>query len=363
MIFNNKLKQQIAELEQTLAEQRKAHQQEKAELQQKLAERYRVIDELEQQAGEEHGLISIQLQGGSMLSTVREGLAQSASSLLEEKESLRELDDIFSQTRQALGRLNTRADHINSHAENSITVATVLDQTANGISQLVSTIQEISEQTNLLALNAAIEAARAGDAGRGFAVVADEVRNLASKAHEASEKIERLVGQVISQTGEIKGMVAENQQSAEDVSSSSTQIDGVVEQVLSRSNQMQRVISIAATASFLNTVKLDHAVWKNQVYSYIEHKQFDAEVNSHSECRLGQWYYFGAGASQFAQLPGYKNIEVPHQRVHEAGAAALQAAKTGNDAEMLAQLSVMESESVSVVTHIDALFEAFRSRL
>ncbi len=64
-----------------------------------------------------------------------------------------------------------------------------LDDKANSITTIISSIQAIAEQTNLLALNAAIESARAGENGRGFAVVADEVRKLAYRTQEATAEI------------------------------------------------------------------------------------------------------------------------------------------------------------------------------
>ncbi|MCM2129124.1 methyl-accepting chemotaxis protein PctA, partial [Pseudomonas aeruginosa] len=93
---------------------------------------------------------------------------------------------VVEQTIRAMNELSEKisASCANIEALNSRTV---------NIGQILEVIKGISEQTNLLALNAAIEAARAREAGRGFGVFADEVRNLAHRAQESAQQIQKMI--------------------------------------------------------------------------------------------------------------------------------------------------------------------------
>lgn len=71
-----------------------------------------------------------------------------------------------------------------------------LDEHSTQISEIVTTIADITRQTNLLALNAGIEAARAGENGKGFAVVAEEIRKLADQTKSASEQVAVILTQI-----------------------------------------------------------------------------------------------------------------------------------------------------------------------
>jgi hemerythrin-like metal-binding protein len=96
-------------------------------------------------------------------------------------------------TVEEIARNTENARHVTEDAVTNVEAATTtvldLEQAANEINNVITTISDISDQTKLLALNATIEAARAGEAGKGFAVVASEVKDLAQQTNVATTDI------------------------------------------------------------------------------------------------------------------------------------------------------------------------------
>ncbi|MBD1581446.1 methyl-accepting chemotaxis protein [Pseudoalteromonas sp. S16_S37] len=137
-----------------------------------------------------------------------------------------------------------------SDAKQAITK--VVERSAD-ISQILDVIRAIAEQTNLLALNAAIEAARAGEQGRGFAVVADEVRALASKTHDSTNDISKLIDNLTHEVHQseniIENSVAQGEQAVSYCKESADAMGSMVAMLSSISNEVTQIATAAEEQS------------------------------------------------------------------------------------------------------------------
>lgn len=354
-MFNKRYIDEIENLKKQLAEQQEKYKQDFTSSNQTIADLKTELSTSWQTNQKQRDILVHLLSGAELTDTVRNSVAQSAQSLGDELFALNQVKELVANSTTTSRMLEAKTFTVHSAALESKKSVSQLKNSSSQIFRLIASIKEISDQTNLLALNAAIEAARAGEAGRGFAVVADEVRQLASKAHVASTEIEKLINDMLAQTDLIATRVDETVVSTDDIGHSVHDISKVIDKMSGCALRMHSIIDVSSQIAFLNTVKLDHVVWKNAIYSKISQQKFNDTVNKHTECRLGKWYFQGVGAALYGNSLSFRAIDAPHKLVHDMGREALAAGAYGDVSKMNQHLEAMESASVQVATAIESL--------
>jgi methyl-accepting chemotaxis protein len=194
-----------------------------------------------------------QVSGASQ--SLAEGSSEQAASLEETASSLEELTSMTKRNadnsrtaKESAGTARQSAESGAGQMRSMQSAMQAIRSASEDITKILKTIDEIAFQTNILALNAAVEAAHAGEHGAGFAVVAEEVRALAQRsataAKETATKIEHSVAQ--SQNGvTISSEVAK---SFAEIETRIRQLDTIVGEIASASEQQSAGISQVTTA-------------------------------------------------------------------------------------------------------------------
>jgi len=297
------------------------------------------------------------LQSTDLVNQIRESLAQSTTGLIDHRDGFHSSQALFEQIMSMLTETIHSTSQIASETQTSSIAVGQLNTVITDINDFVNIIKGISDQTNLLALNAAIEAARAGELGRGFAVVADEVRTLAQRSSTASNEISSLIEKVNQNMTDVVSGINNVGEKSGDITTSTASIEDTANEIVNLSQHMYSVITNSTADSFIQTVKMDHVVWKFEVYQVIlgMSDKSAQDFADHSMCRLGKWYYEGEGREKYASHDAFKKIEGPHSEVHKNGLAALLAFADGNEKEAIKKLTLMEKASFKVVDLLTAL--------
>lgn len=308
------------------------------------------------QPNNDAGLIDGMLDSLNQVEGIRQTVLESFEDINAQTSKIADNHKVFADSSVALKQIIADMTGLSDMMSSMSASIEGLSETADNINKFVTTITSISDQTNLLALNAAIEAARAGDAGRGFSVVADEVRSLANETNKSASEVSELVNSIIHSTQHAVSSVAElqnnNRQLADGINDLNSNYAGMIEHC----DVMENTVRSASLQTFVQTVKLDHVVWKSEVYAVLSgrsNKQ-SSDFSDHTRCRLGNWYAQNAG-TEMARHDAYKRLDRPHAAVHRSGVAAINAKLSGDTQACTRLLEEMEAASQEVTTLLDQI--------
>ncbi len=194
-----------------------------------------------------------QISGASQ--SLAEGATEQAASLEETSSALEEMASMTRQNADNATKTNdTNRQNNRLITEGSTAVRNMsaamgeIDDSAEKISRIIKTIEDIAFQTNLLALNAAVEAARAGEAGKGFAVVADEVRNLAQRSAQAARDTTELIEGTVTRVRNGSEIASELEKSFREIEDGSTEVSRLIAEITSATNEQAQGVDQVNTA-------------------------------------------------------------------------------------------------------------------
>ena len=184
------------------------------------------------------------------MNEISEGITNIAESSQATRAVTENITSVSRTAKNSLNELLQANSYTTTSAENVISSISSVSDAVAQITTAAQMIMDISDQTNLLSLNASIEAARAGEAGRGFAVVAGEIQKLADQSNSSAQQIQSIIEEITSKTNECSRISGQIQDAvgkeAEALRSVNSNFDEVERNIIEAAEAVNRITEIVS---------------------------------------------------------------------------------------------------------------------